>query len=229
MKNGRPNFTLGIVTAEARIRETTLFLLQRERIEYRLIEGIDLSVRLANVANVHAVLLDWIDDKMPFPLIGKAASKICYLPTIIAVSSTQLITPDLWRVVDDFILNPWSDGELSLRINLLLNKRAETRLITPGAIDVGGLFIDTKKYDVFVEGKQVLLTFKEYELLKLLAMHPGRVFSRDALLEQIWGYQYFGGTRTVDVHVRRLRSKIDDATHSFIETVWNVGYRFRPT
>ena len=105
----------------------------------------------------------------------------------------------------------------------------ETKLNTPGAIDVGGLFIDTNRYDVFVGGRPVLLTFKEYELLKLLALHPGRVFTRNVLLERIWGYQYFGGTRTVDVHVRRLRSKIDDATHSFIDTVWNVGYRFRAT
>ena len=72
-----------------------------------------------------------------------------------------------------------------------------------------------------------MLTKKQYELLKLLAENPGRVFSRDALLNQIWGYEYFGGTRTVDVHIRRLRSKIEDADHNFIETIWNVGYRFR--
>ena len=78
-----------------------------------------------------------------------------------------------------------------------------------------------------IRGDRVSLTFKEYELLKLLAENPGRVFSRYALLNQIWGYEYFGGTRTVDVHIRRLRSKIEDAEHNFIETIWNVGYRFR--
>ena len=72
-----------------------------------------------------------------------------------------------------------------------------------------------------------MLAFKEYELLKLMAANPGRVYSRETLLEQVWGYQYFGGTRTVDVHIRRLRSKIEDASHTFIDTVWNVGYRFR--
>ena len=97
----------------------------------------------------------------------------------------------------------------------------------PGVIRVGDLVIDTNRYDVFVAGRPVLLTFKEYELLKLLASHPRRVFTREALLEQVWGYEYFGGTRTVDVHVRRLRSKTDDTTHTFIDTVWNVGYRFR--
>ena len=69
------------------------------------------------------------------------------------------------------------------------------------------------------------LRFKEYKLLRLLASNPGRVYTREALRSQIWGYEYFGGTRTVDVHIRRLRSKIEDADNSFIETIWNVGYR----
>ena len=70
------------------------------------------------------------------------------------------------------------------------------------------------------------LTFKEYELLKFLASHPGRVFTRDTLLNQVWSEDYFGGDRTVDVHIRRLRSKIEDASHIYIETVRNIGYRF---
>lgn len=72
------------------------------------------------------------------------------------------------------------------------------------------------------------LTYKEYELLRFLASRPGRVFTREALLSQVWGYDYFGGSRTVDVHIRRLRAKIEDASHSFIDTVRGVGYRFRP-
>jgi DNA-binding response OmpR family regulator len=115
-------------------------------------------------------------------------------------------------------------GELRLRIARLQDKKTpppEAHLIS-----AGDLVIDPERYDVYVANKPVLLTFKEYELLKLLASNPGHVYRREALLEQVWGYQYFGGTRTVDVHVRRLRSKIEDATHTFIDTVWNVGYRF---
>ena len=78
-----------------------------------------------------------------------------------------------------------------------------------------------------VEGVVVELTFKEYELLKLLAGHPGRVYTREVLLDKIWGYDYYGGDRTVDVHIRRLRSKIEDSNHIFIETVRNIGYRFK--
>ncbi|MEK7777480.1 MAG: winged helix-turn-helix domain-containing protein, partial [Chloroflexota bacterium] len=83
-------------------------------------------------------------------------------------------------------------------------------------------------YEVSNRGSRVLLTFKEYQLLCTLASNPGRVFTREQLLNQIWEYDYFGGTRTVDVHVRRLRSKIEDTGLTYIETVWNVGYRFRP-
>ena len=86
--------------------------------------------------------------------------------------------------------------------------------------------IDTARCEVTVAGRPVLLTFKEYELLRFLASNPGRVFSRDSLLNRVWGYDYFGGDRTVDVHVRRLRSKIEPLGYSFIETVRNIGYRF---
>ena len=75
-------------------------------------------------------------------------------------------------------------------------------------------------------GELVKLTFKEYELLKFLALSEGHVYTRETLLDKIWGYGFFGGDRTVDVHIRRLRSKIEDANHSYIETVRNVGYRF---
>ncbi len=145
-------------------------------------------------------------------------------PTIAAVSWELLGAPDLLIPCDDVIVVPWRTGELTLRVRRLVERRPLPD--SPAVIREGDLVIDPDRYDVHLAGKPVLLTFKEYELLKLLASNPGRAYSREALLEQVWGYQYFGGTRTVDVHVRRLRSKIEDATHTFIETVWNVGYRF---
>jgi two-component system alkaline phosphatase synthesis response regulator PhoP len=91
----------------------------------------------------------------------------------------------------------------------------------------GDLSIDVEMCEVSLGGNLVELTFKEYELLKFLATYPGRVHSRDVLLDRVWGYDYYGGDRTVDVHIRRLRSKIEDHNHTFIDTVRNVGYRFR--
>ena len=92
---------------------------------------------------------------------------------------------------------------------------------------MGDISIYPQRYEVLLSGRKVFLTYKEYQLLLLLAASPGQVFTRDFLLNRIWGYDYFGGTRTVDVHIRRLSSKIEDADHTFVETVWNVGYRFR--
>jgi DNA-binding response OmpR family regulator len=96
----------------------------------------------------------------------------------------------------------------------------------PKLISSNNLTIDTEKYEVFVGNIKVMLTYKEYRLLCILASNPGRVFSREVLLTDIWEYDYYGGTRTVDVHIRRLRSKIEINGNFFIETIRNVGYKF---
>jgi DNA-binding response OmpR family regulator len=95
-----------------------------------------------------------------------------------------------------------------------------------GEIRTGEVVIDENSYTARIKGRALDLTFKEFELLKYLAQHPGRVFTRSQLLQEIWGYDYFGGTRTVDVHIRRLRSKLGPEFEAIIGTVRNVGYRF---
>lgn len=129
------------------------------------------------------------------------------------------------KVIDDFLVRPGDLDELVLRIKRLLQKSGDTD--TGELIRCGDLLINLAKCEVSVSGRPVELTFKEYELLRFLAANPGRVFKRDTLLNKVWGYDYYGGDRTVDVHVRRLRSKIEDASHTFIETVRNIGYRFK--
>lgn len=120
---------------------------------------------------------------------------------------------------------PCTPEEVVVRLGLAMSRNAPTD--TTNTIVHGDLIIDCDRYEVTLKGRKVDLTYKEYELLKYLASNPNRVFSREALLRSVWEYDYFGGTRTVDVHIRRLRSKIDDVTNHFIETQWNVGYRFR--
>jgi len=127
--------------------------------------------------------------------------------------------------LDDFVLPPHDPLEVASRLKQLLWR-------TRGWDDqevlrVAELIVDLSRYEVSLAGRRIDLTFKEYELLKCLASDPGRVFTRESLLQRVWGYDYFGGTRTVDVHIRRLRSKIEDSKHVFIDTVRNVGYRFR--
>ena len=91
----------------------------------------------------------------------------------------------------------------------------------------GKLMIDLEKYEVSLNGSTLTFTFKEYELLKFLATHPGKVFTRDVILNKVWGYDYYGGTRTVDVHIRRLRSKLEEGPQTYLETVRGVGYKFK--
>ena len=133
-----------------------------------------------------------------------------------------------WQI-SDVILDSAGPAEVDARIRLAVDTRAFAREALEGAsteIRQGDVVIDEGTYTAKIRGTSLDLTFKEFELLKFLAQHPGRVFSRAQLLQEIWGYDYFGGTRTVDVHIRRLRSKLGPEFESIIGTVRNVGYRF---
>ncbi len=131
--------------------------------------------------------------------------------------------------MDDVVLHTIGPAELEARLKLAAGRlRAEREADDPDAhvIRSGEVVVDEATYTAKL-GRRVLdLTFKEFELLKYLAQHPGRVFSRQQLLQEVWGYDYFGGTRTVDVHVRRLRAKLGPEHETLIGTVRNVGYRF---
>jgi DNA-binding response OmpR family regulator len=131
--------------------------------------------------------------------------------------------------IDDVILDTAGPAEVDTRIRIALGKHAiELVASNPhaGEIRSGEVSIDEATYTARLREEVLDLTFKEFELLKHLAQHPGRVFTRAQLLQEIWGYDYFGGTRTVDVHIRRLRSKLGPEFESIIGTVRNVGYRF---
>jgi DNA-binding response OmpR family regulator len=124
---------------------------------------------------------------------------------------------------DDVILDSAGPAEVDARIRLAVGRQAQEHTATK--IQTSGVVIDEASYSAKVQGKPLDLTFKEFELLRFFATHPSRVFTREQLLSEVWGYDYFGGTRTVDVHVRRLRAKLGDL-EQLIGTVRNVGYRF---
>ncbi|NBQ98191.1 MAG: DNA-binding response regulator [Micrococcales bacterium] len=124
---------------------------------------------------------------------------------------------------DDFLLDSAGPAEIDARIRLALTKTTKTEAGVK--IQAAGITIDEVSYSAKIHGQPMDLTYKEFELLKFLVQQPGRVFTRDQLLSEVWGYDYFGGTRTVDVHIRRLRAKLGDL-ESLIGTVRNVGYRF---
>ncbi len=139
---------------------------------------------------------------------------------MIAVVSVPEMSFDLSDRIDDFIVVPFTDEELWLRLERLAKDDTSRDVIK-----IDGLTIHSDSYEVQIDGRPLQLTYKEYELLKFLATHQDRVWTRQALLDRIWDYDYFGGTRTVDVHVRRLRSKLGRCA-GFIKTIRQVGYKF---
>ena len=128
-------------------------------------------------------------------------------------------------MVNDFVIEPYETEEIALRVEKALKDTYAVE--SKDLIRIGNLVIDLARREVTLDGKPLSLTFTEYELLIFLAANSGRVFTREALLNKIWGYDYYGGDRTVDVHIRRLRAKIEWGEHPFIETVRGTGYRFK--
>jgi DNA-binding response OmpR family regulator len=149
------------------------------------------------------------------------------LLAIVTEGGLAALTPE-WGL-DDVLLQTAGPAEVEARLRLAVGRTpAAAPDDVPGEIRSGELTIDEATYSARLRGRILDLTFKEFELLKYLAQHPGRVFTRAQLLQEVWGYDYFGGTRTVDVHVRRLRAKLGPEYEALIGTVRNVGYRFVP-
>ena len=153
--------------------------------------------------------------------ILRTMGTITPLLLVITEGGLAAVSPD-WGV-DDVILDTAGPAEVDARIRLTAGRLAQA--VPSNTIRAAGVVIDEASYSAKVHGKPLDLTYKEFELLRFLAAHPSRVFTREQLLSEVWGYDYFGGTRTVDVHVRRLRAKLGDQ-ESLIGTVRNVGYRF---
>ena len=189
----------------------------------------DIAVEMAKREALDVILVDveslsassWYSLKSEhLPKIKSAVN----LPVIVLMPAGIFDGIDSDFDIDDFVVRPFNLSELVARIRRIFNRinNADNQDL----VRRGDLVIDSAKCEVSVNGRLIVLTFKEYELLKFLMRHKGKVFTREALLNEVWGYDYYGGDRTVDVHIRRLRSKIEDADHTFIETVRNIGYKF---
>jgi len=175
-------------------------------------------------ASVDAIVVDLASAGDVGSLAVAAGTGAEKRPVLAVLPEGSLAGEPLDVDADDFAFYPLRSHELETRLRRLLDRHGP--LDSPDVLHQGALAIDTAGYRVYVDGWLVELTFKEYELLRFLAMHPNRVYTREALLDKVWGYDYFGGARTVDVHIRRIRSKIERGGFTFIETVRSVGYRF---
>jgi DNA-binding response OmpR family regulator len=159
-------------------------------------------------------------------LMAQIRSKLAAkeLPFLVMVQEPHLRELTFVSGLEDFLVTPVAPELLETKVRFLLKRLNH---LSPGSgIQIGKLKVDVDRYEVSLNGELLELTYKEFELLKFLATHTGRVFSRDQLLNQVWGYDFIGGTRTVDVHVRRLRAKLGPKYASLIATVRNVGYKF---
>lgn len=147
-------------------------------------------------------------------------------PLLLLVRGTQLADLDTRHdSFDDFCVTPAHPAELEARVRHLLAAQPGV-VIGPDLVEYDPLVLNLETYQASIEGRPLDLTYMEYELLKYLASNPGRVFTRETLLAQVWGYEYYGGARTVDVHIRRLRAKLGEEHAGLIQTVRSVGYKF---
>ncbi len=147
-------------------------------------------------------------------------------PLLVVVGDDGVTTFPFEAGADDFVLTSASTNEIAARVAMVTRRAGRGEETT--VLRVGDLTVNPENYQVYVSGRPLDLTYKEFELLKFLAQRPGRVCDRDLLLREVWGYDYYGGTRTVDVHVRRLRAKLGPEHEALIETIRNVGYRLVP-
>ena len=153
------------------------------------------------------------------------------IPIILLTAKTDIVDKVLGLELgaDDYMTKPFDNRELLARVKALIRRSAQATPLPSDTIENGDLKIIPKERKVLIGSEEIHLTPKEYDLLYLLSQHPEQVFPREALLERIWGYDYFGDTRTVDMHVQRIRKKIGDLSSNpkYLQTVFGVGYKMR--
>ncbi|MFJ2504905.1 winged helix-turn-helix transcriptional regulator [Microbacterium sp. AGC62] len=182
------------------------------------------TAQLVNAPEYDVVIVDGRHDLV-------AAKSLCRLlratgqdaPLLLVVTEGGMSALSGDWGIDDVLLVTAGPAEIDARLRLALARRDD--VAEPARVQASGVTIDEQSYSAKLRGRPLDLTYKEFQLLHFLATHPSRVFTREQLLSEVWGYDYFGGTRTVDVHVRRLRAKLGDQ-EQIIGTVRNVGYRF---
>ncbi|MDO7787969.1 winged helix-turn-helix domain-containing protein [Desulforamulus aquiferis] len=225
-----------VVDDEQPILELVKYNLEREGYEVLVASDGNAGITLARTENPDLIVLDVM-------LPGQDGLSVCRtlhqdketraIPIIMLSARGEELDKVLGLEMgaDDYITKPFSPRELIARIKARLrrNPSDSNTMDQSGRINIGKLIIDQERFLVSYNGQKQDLTPKEFELLRYLAKHPGKVFTRDFLLEQIWGYDFTGDSRTVDVHIRHIRQKLEQIPNSpqFIETVRGVGYRFK--
>jgi len=222
---GSTLFSVMIVAPESPATVELVRRLQDEGLAISVIPDSELALQRLRERPSQLVLMDLTasaDGHLPSEFLAASGRQRPALMAIVSATDLDRIAGELEFA--DFIIKPFSVDEAAVRVKRALQRQASAE--GGDVIGFGPLSIDKASCEVRLDGVLVEMTFKEYELLLFLIKNRGRVFSRQVLLDRVWGHDYYGGDRTVDVHIRRLRSKIEETGHCFIETVRNVGYKF---
>ncbi|MDD2561516.1 MAG: response regulator transcription factor [Eubacteriales bacterium] len=204
------------------------YLKKEGYIPYRAKDGVE-ALEMFHQLSPDAILLDVMMPKLDGFAVCREIRKISTVPIIMVTARGE----DFERIMgldtgaDDYIVKPFSPGELMARLRAVLRRMDRGQTVSGQSVALGNLRVDLDTYTARIDGREVALTRKELELLFTMASHRDKVFSRENLLESIWGYEYFGDSRTVDSHIKRLRSKLDayGPRGWEIKTIWGVGYK----
>jgi DNA-binding response OmpR family regulator len=216
-----------IVDDDVHIAELISLYLNKEGYETKEVYSGDKAIKTFLSFAPNLVLLDIMLPELNGYDVCKEIRKISNIPIVMLTAKGETFDKVLGLELgaDDYIVKPFEPKELVARVKAVL-RRYEPKEDNSKKIVVPNLTIDLGNYSVFYHGKQMELPPKELELLHFLASNPNQVFTREQLLDRIWGYDYVGDTRTVDVHIKRIREKFDKKESWSIKTVWGVGYKF---
>jgi two-component system, OmpR family, response regulator RegX3 len=221
-----------LIEDEAGIAEALQYQLDREGYDVEWATDGAKGLDGFRVSGADLILLDLMLPGMAGEDVCKELRRASQVPIIMLTAKDTEIDKILGLELgaDDYVTKPFSTRELLARIKALLRRTAPDGATSEGVLEGGGIRLDPDRHEVTVDGAHVGLARKEFELLELLMEHPGRVLARDTLIDRVWGSDYFGDTRTLDVHVKRLRSKVEANPHEPIHlvTVRGLGYKFIP-
>ncbi|MBE5942418.1 MAG: response regulator transcription factor [Lachnospiraceae bacterium] len=224
-----------IVDDDENIAELISLYLVKECFDTEIVSNGEEAIKVFKQYQPHLVLLDIMLPGMDGYDVCREIRKDSQVPIIMLSAKGEVFDKVLGLKIgaDDYMVKPFDSNELVARVQAILRRvthtedKQETNIVTPGdVVSYDGLVVNLTSYAVIYNGKQIDMPPKEMELLFFLANSPNQVFTREQLLDKIWGYDYIGDTRTVDVHVKRIREKIKDGENWSIATVWGIGYKF---
>jgi two-component system response regulator RegX3 len=219
-----------IVEDEPSLSDPLSFLLQREGYETEIAGDGRAALTAFDRAGADLVLLDLMLPGLPGTEVCRELRTRSSVPIIMltAKDSEVDIVVGLELGADDYVTKPYSSRELLARIRAVLRRRVELEVDDGGIVEVGAVRMDVERHSVSVDGREVSMPLKEFELLELLLRNAGRVLTRGQLIDRVWGSDYFGDTKTLDVHIKRIRSKIEKSPSepTRLVTVRGLGYRF---